>query len=105
MANVWHGHVIGAIEVLVPIEISIKNTGTVARGPKLSDVVVDTGDTTKEFLAIEEEVAVMVEIVHINFKAAITKGAEKFIGNFVTDFGDKLKGGLDAEGVIEAQLE
>ena len=59
MADIRHGHVVGVIEELVPIEISIKNAGTVASGAELPAVVVNAGDTTKEFLAIEEKVAAL----------------------------------------------
>src|SRR5258705_408190 len=56
---------------------------------------------TKSPMNFSAPFALIVEIRHINFKATLTKGAEKFIVDFQTDFGDKLKEGLDAEGVVQ----
>jgi hypothetical protein len=43
----------------------------------------------------------MVEIVNVDLEAALAEHTQKLIGNFVADFGNNLKGGLDAEGVIQ----
>src|SRR5258707_6565809 len=101
MADIRPRHVVGAIEEFVPIEISIQNAGTITGGVEFPAVVVDASDAAKEFLAIAEEIPVMVEIVNVDLEAALAEGTQKLIGDFVADFGNNLKGGLDAEGVIQ----
>ncbi len=43
----------------------------------------------------------MIEIVNVYLKPSFAKRAKKFIGDFVAQFGNNLKGGLDAESVVE----
>jgi hypothetical protein len=101
MSDVWHRHVVGTVEEFVPIEISIENAGTIAGRSEFSAVVINPSDTAKEFFAVAKEVTVMIEIVDVYFEAALANGMQKFVGDFIANFGDDLKGRFDAERVIE----
>ena len=43
----------------------------------------------------------MIEIVDVDLEAAFADGMQKLIGDFVADLGDNLKGGFDAESIIQ----
>ena len=101
MADIRHRHVVGAIEEFVPIEISIQNAGTITGGVEFSSVVVDASDAAKKFVTITKEVTVMVEIVNVDLEATFAERTQKLIGDFVAYFGNKLKGGLYVEGVVQ----
>ena len=43
----------------------------------------------------------MIEIVNVDLETAFAKSTEKLVGDFVAHFGNNLKGGFDAEGVVQ----
>ncbi len=100
MAGIGDGHIVGKIEGVVPIEIAIEDAGTIAGSAELPDAGVDARGAAKEFIAILEEVAIMIEVVDIDFKSALAKERQKSLGDLVAPGRNNLERRLDAVGVI-----
>ncbi len=108
MAGIGDGHIVGKIEGVIPIEIAIEDAGTIAGGAELPDAGIDARGAAKKLIAILEEIAIVIEVVDIDFKSAFAKEREETPGDVVALGRNKLEGGLDAVRVVnihEARAE
>src|SRR5579859_2490713 len=101
MANVGHGHIVGVVEEFIPVEIAIQHSGTITKSAKLSAIVVNAGHTTEKFFSIAEKIAVVIEIVDVDFKALVPDAVQELLGELISSFRYKLKGRFNAERVVE----
>src|SRR5438045_6814626 len=99
--DIRNGHIVGIFKGVIPIEIAVENAGAVTLGLKFSSVLVNAGDTIKKLPAVAKEIAIVIEIMNINFEAALTQIIQEGVGNLITAFRDELKGGFDGEAVIQ----
>src|SRR2546421_8689092 len=84
--DIGNGHIVGIFEGVIPIEIAIENAGAVSLGLKFSSVFVNAGDTIKKLPAVAKEIAIMVEVMNINFEAAFTQIIQEGVGYLIAAF-------------------
>src|SRR5215471_19332555 len=73
VTHIRHRHVVGILERVVPIEIPVQNAGAIARCLEPFSVGVDTRHSAQKLFPMLKEFAVMVEVVDIDFKAALSE--------------------------------
>lgn len=100
MTGVGNGHVVGKFEGVVPIQVAVEDAGAVAGRVKLPGVKIDACRAPQKFLAIAEQIAIVIDVVDIDFEAALSKEKQKVWRDGVALFWDDLEGGFDAERIV-----
>src|SRR5205807_1898904 len=70
VANVGNRHVVGDVQCLIPVRLSVHGTGSKPSSAKLADVPVDALCAPQEFLAAAEKQPVMIEVVYVDLAVA-----------------------------------
>src|ERR1700744_4354308 len=68
MCDVGYGHVVGKVESVIPIEVSIKDGGTEALGIVLPPIAIYLFDAVKELLSLSKQITIMVEVLNVSFE-------------------------------------
>ena len=97
MCNIGDRHVIFKMQQVKPVDIPVEDPGSEPTCAKQLSVFLDLGRPPSEFRVLFEQVAIMIEVMNINFKPAHANILEKGLRNFVTAFGNNLERRFDAE--------
>src|SRR5215510_13639352 len=100
MPGIRAGHVVGELQRLVPRMVAIKSARTKASCAIYPAVFVDSLDSTQELVVAREEMAIVIEIVNVDFKPTSTHVGDKRRRNAISSLGHDLEGRLDLGGVV-----
>jgi hypothetical protein len=91
MGHVWNRHVVLELQQVIPLLVSIKDSGPEAECPKLTTVLIYFDDSPFEFCKISEEMTVMVEILDIYLKSTAPNLAQVVVSYHIALFRHNLE--------------
>src|SRR5580704_7194477 len=101
MRYVWHGHVVGKLVRVVPIEIAIHDSRPKSLRAEFLDVVINLLGALEEQSTLLVQLPVVIQVVYVELKSAASHVPHIFIGNFVTFFWNYLERGPDSIRMIK----
>ena len=100
VAHIGHGHVVGEIKFVVPVQVPVEHARAIADGFELLAIFIDPLNTIHKLLAVVEKIPVMIQVVHINLKPTVANKLQIFLGHDIAFFRDNLKRGFNSVGII-----
>src|SRR5947207_637742 len=97
MRGARHGHVVGKLQGVIPILVSIEPARTKAECPISPAICIDPLDPAEECVMPREELAVVVEVMDVDLEAAISDLLEEPFSDRITFLRHDLEGGLDPD--------
>src|ERR1700678_244228 len=101
MSHVGHGHVVGHFISVVPIQVAIHHSRAETVGGEFFYVTINFLGPLQEQLALLIELAIVIEVVDVEFESAATDEGNVFVGNFVALFRDNLERCANAMRFVE----
>src|SRR6266705_2618052 len=95
MRNAWKGHVVGKLERRIPSGIAIESARTETQGMIPHAIRVDLRSPSQESFVAREEQAVVVQVVYVDFKPAMSDLVDELVGDWIPALGHDLERGLD----------
>ena len=77
VTGVGDRHVVFKIEGAIPLLIAVEDSGAEAAGTEISGMPVDLRSAAQESSVIDEEFAVVIEVVDIDLKAALAHSRDQ----------------------------
>ena len=69
MGDIWHGHVIGKVIRIIPIEIAIHDSGTKATRVEFLDVFINSRGSLQKLLPFLIQLPIMIQVVYIELES------------------------------------
>src|SRR5712691_2932979 len=101
MRDVRDGHIKGKIERIVPILVAIHRSRAETSRRVPVNVSIDASCPAQEFLVLQIEAPVMIQVVHIEFKPAASNFTDILIRDLVALLGNDLKRSLDSVRIVQ----
>ncbi len=96
MRDIRHGHVVGKMEGVIPLEIPVHHGRTESPRSPFLGVLVDCFCAGPKNFFRAEQSSIMVQSVDANFAACFSDLIHYLVGNRIPDLGDQFECGLDS---------
>lgn len=101
MSHVGDRHVVVEVERIVPVDIPVHHRRPESQSAVFPGVAVDPFGPAQELLPVGEQMAVVIEVMNVDFESPATDARQEGVGNRVAEFRDDLERAFDTEGVVE----
>src|SRR5437867_3644553 len=75
--DIGDGHVIGEVQCVVPVQVSIEHSGPKATRPEVLPILTNSSGTAQELPPVPKQVSVVIQVVHIDLESPLSNIVEK----------------------------